>query len=111
MKSSDRWNFRSIVGKVMTALMLAALIGSVEVTPALAKDHDDHNDNRGGQRHDDRRSEHRGRGEGHYRGRYEERRVYRSYGYAEPVYVAPPVYYAPPPAPGISIFLPTIHIR
>jgi hypothetical protein len=111
MKTSDTGNFRSIVGKVMTALVLAALIGSVEVTPALAKDHDNHNDNRGGQRHDNRRNEHRGHGGGHDRGRYEGSRVYRSYGYAEPVYVAPPVYYAPPPAPGISIFLPTIHIR
>ena len=111
MNASDTWNFRSIVGKVMTGLLLAALIGSVEVTPAMARGNDNHNENRGGQRHDNRRPEHRGHGEGHYRGHYEGRRVYRGYRYAEPVYVAPPVYYAPPPAPGISIFLPTIHIR
>ena len=62
------------------------------------------------ERHDNGRYEHRGRGHerDHYvRGRHE----YRPYGYSEPVYVPPPVYYEPPPAPGISIFLPPIHIR
>jgi hypothetical protein len=104
MKRSDTWNFRSTCGRVMIGLALAAMVGGVFVAPAIADDHG----GRGG-RHDERRWEHRGHG--YDRGRHEGRRVYRSYGYVEPVYVAPPVYYAPPPAPGVSIFLPTIHIR
>jgi len=110
MKTSDRWNFRSIGGKIMMGLVLTAMIGSLDLTPAIAGDHDNRGGNRGYRDgRDDRRYEYRGHR--HDRGRYQGRRVYRSYGYVEPVYVAPPVYYAPEPAPGISIFLPTIHIR
>ena len=89
-------------------LALTAMIGALEVAPASADDHHD----RGGH-HDDRHYQGRGHGHdrGHPRGYYRGGRFYPSYGYVEPVYVAPPVYYAPPPAPGISIFLPTIHIR
>ena len=96
-----------MVGKVMTVLALTAMIGSVAVAPASAGDRD----HREGHGHRD--NGHFGRGgHGYDRGRhYEGRRGYRSYGYVEPVYVAPPVYYAPEPAPGVSIFLPTIHIR
>jgi hypothetical protein len=105
MKTSGTWNFRSIVGRMMAGLALAALIGSIDVAPAAADDH-----GRGGRR-DNGRYQGRGHGPGHDRGHYRGRRGYRSYGYVEPVYVPPPVYYAPPPAPGVSIFLPTIHIR
>jgi Ni/Co efflux regulator RcnB len=102
MKTSS---FRSIGGKIMMGLVLATIIGSMEVTPALAKD--DHNRK---EKHDKGRYEHRGRGYDH--DRYERgRRVYRPYGYRERVYVSPPVYYEPPPPPGISIFLPPILIH
>lgn len=95
----------------MMGLALAAMIGSIGVAPSFGDDdhgrggkHDSGDRGRG---HDNGRYDHRGRGYDHDRGR----RVYRSYGYSEPVYVAPPVYYEPPPPPGISIFLPPIHIR
>ena len=84
----------------MMGLVLAAMIGSIDVTPALGKD------KRG------KHYEQRGRGydRGHYV--YERgRRVYRPYGYRERVYVPPPVIYAPPEPPGISIFFPPIFIR
>jgi hypothetical protein len=112
MKTSSRWNFRSIVGRIMTGLALAAMIGSINVAPSFG---DDDHDRWG--RHDNGRYEQRGRG--HDRDRYEQRgrghgrysyvhgrRVYQPYGYSERVYVPPPVYYEPPPPPGIRIFLP-----
>src|SRR6185369_6478839 len=107
MKTPGTFNFRSIAGKIMMGLVLAAMFGSVGVATVSARDGDWRGEDR-----DDRRFEHRGH-DRHDRGRYYRgRRVYRPYGYVEPVYVepvyvAPPVYYAPPPAPGISIFLPT----
>ena len=93
----------------MIGLVLAAMIGSINVVPSFGDDHDRGGRNERGDRgrgHDRDRYEHRGRG--YDRGG---RRVYRSYGYTERVYVAPPVYYEPPPPPGISIFLPGINIR
>jgi hypothetical protein len=101
MKTSSTWGFRSIVGKIMMGLVLAAMIGSIDVAPALGKD---------GKR-DNGRYENRGRGNdrGHYV--YERgRRVYRPYGYRERVYVEPQVIYAPPRPPGFSIFFPPIFI-
>ena len=60
MKTSSTWNFRSIVGKIMMGLVLAAMIGSIDVAPALGKD-----DHKRGGRHDNGRYEHRGRGYDH----------------------------------------------
>jgi hypothetical protein len=57
MKTSNTWNFRSIVGKIMMGLVLAAMIGSIDVVPALGKD-----DHKRMGRHDNGRYEHRGRG-------------------------------------------------
>jgi hypothetical protein len=96
MKTSSEWNFRSIVGKMMVGLVLVAMIGSIDVAPALGK-----NDKKMG-KHDNGRYENRGRGYDQDRGR----RDYRPYGYRERVYIPPPVIYAPPPPPGISIFFP-----
>jgi hypothetical protein len=102
MKTSSAWNFGSIVGKIMMGLVLAAMIGSIDVAPALGKD--DHKDKG---RHDNGRKELRGPGYDH--GRYERgRRDYRPYGYG---YAPPPVIYAPPPQPGISVFFPPVIIR
>jgi hypothetical protein len=95
MKTSSTWNFRSIVGKLMMVLVLAAMIGSIDVAPAIGADY----------RHDSGRYEKRGHAYGH------NKRVYQPYGYRERVYVAPPVVYAPPRPPGISIFFPPIFIR
>ena len=103
MKTSSTWNFRSIVGKIMMGLVLAAMIGSIDVAPALGKDNKGKHDNR---------YENSGRGNdrGHYV--YERgRRVYRPYVYRERVYVPPPVIYAPPEPPGISIFFPPFFIH
>ena len=85
------------------ALVLASMIGSIDVAPALARD-----DHERMERHDNGRFEHRGRG--YERGRYERGRPY-GYGYREPVYVPPRVIYAPPPPPGIGIFFPPIIIH
>ena len=57
MKTSSTWNFRSIVGKIMMGLVLAAMIGSIDVVPALGKD-----DHKRMGRHDNGRYEQRGRG-------------------------------------------------
>ena len=105
MKTSSTWNIRSIVGKIMLGLVLAAMIGSADVVPTFGRD----NHSRGG-RQGGARNEHRGGG--HDRGRYEHgRRGYRSYGYSDGFYVPPPVIYAPPPPVGIGIFLPSVIIR
>ena len=105
MKTTSSWNFRYIVGKALMGLVLAAMIGSVDVATSFA---DDHNDR--GRRPDNGRYENRGRG--HDRDRYVRgRRVYRSYGYRERVYVPPPVILAPPPPPGIGIFFPPVIFR
>ena len=96
MKTSSTRNFRSIVGKIMMGLVLAAMIGSIDVAPALGKDDYKHN-----------------------KGRYQQRRGYESgrpygyhYGYRERVYYpSPRVIYAPPPPPGIGIFFPPLFIH
>jgi hypothetical protein len=114
MKTSSNRNYGTIVGRIMMALVLAIVIGSMDVSPALAKN------NKGG--HDNGRSDHRGHGYyehgrgGYYRNPYVHgRQVYRpygySYGYRERVYAPPPVIYAPPPPPGIGIFFPPIIIH
>ena len=86
-------------------LVFAAMIGNIDVVPALGKDNRDNG-----------RYEHRGRG--YERDRYEhrgyghDRRVYPyGYGYRGRGYGPPPVIYAPPPPPGIGIFFPPIIIR
>jgi hypothetical protein len=104
MKTSSAWNFRSIVSKMMLGLVLAAMIGSIDVAPALGKDN---HKNQG--KHDNGRYEHRGPGPD--RNRYEHGRPYGYYGHRERVYYPPPpVAYAPPPPPGIGIFFPPIFI-
>jgi hypothetical protein len=49
--------FRSMVGKIRLGLILSAMIGSVDVVPTLGEV--GHN---GMEKHDNGRSEHRGRG-------------------------------------------------
>ena len=97
MKTSITWNLRSIVGKIMMGLVVAAMLGSINVAPALAKDHDNG------------RYEKRGHAYGHNKPVY---RPYGYYGHSERVYYPPPrVVYAPPPPPGIGIFFPPLFIR
>jgi len=105
MKTTSSWNLRSIAGKILMGLVLAAMIGSLEAIPALGKD-----DHKQMGKHDNRRYEpservyHRdNRGREYYRDRHGKR-------YYRPVYAPPPVVYAPPPPPGISIFFPPILI-
>jgi hypothetical protein len=109
MKTSNTWSFRSVMGKIMMGLVLAAMIGSIDVVPVLGE-----NDHERKGRHDNGRYEQRG--PGYNRGHYvseQGRRVYRPYGYRERVYAPapPPVIYAPPPPPGISIFFPPLFIH
>ena len=101
MKTTRTWNFGSIIGKLMMGLVLAAMIGSINMAQAIADDHK----NMG--KHDNGRYEQRGRGHDRDRGR----RVYRSPVRRGPVYAPPRVVYEPPPPPGISIFFPPIVIR
>jgi len=93
----------------MLGIALTAMVGSIDVTPALSK-----NDNRRTEKHDNGRYDQRGRGNDNDR-YVHGRRVYRRNGYKKRVYVSPPVIYAPlpppvifvpPPPPGISIFFP-----
>ena len=106
MKTSGIGDFRSIVGKIMMGLVLAAMIGSIHVVPALGEgDHEE----RG--RHDNGRYE-KNKGREHDRDRHVKRRHdNRRYDDRERVYVAPRVIYAPPPPPGIGIFFPPVFIR
>lgn len=105
MKTSSRWNFGSILGKMMMGLVLAAMIGSVDIAPALAKN--DHNKGK----HDNRHYDHRGHGHKHHKPVYRPYGYYRPHAYRERVYYPPPpVVYEPVPAPGISIFFPPIFI-
>ena len=97
MKTSIAGIFRSKVGKIMLGLILTAMIGSIDVVPALGKDGHNHN-----RRHDRDRYRHDGR---YYQ-------PYDYYGYGErDYYPPPPVVYVPPPEPGISIFFPPVIIR
>jgi len=106
MKTSSLWNFRSIVGNIMMGLVLAAMVCSIDVAPALGRD-------------DKGRYEDRNRGQG--KDRYGHgRRVYWRHDNRKRVYVSPPVIYAPlpppvifvpPPPPGISIFFPPFFIH
>jgi hypothetical protein len=98
MKTSSAGNFKPRAMKLMAGFVFVAMIGSIDVAPALGKDDRD----RG--RRDHGRYEERGRG--NERGHYAPRRVYR-----ERVYVAPRVIYEPPPPPGISIWFPPIVIH
>jgi hypothetical protein len=98
MKTSSTWVLRSIVSKIMIGVVLAAMVGSVNVMPAFGED---------GGRHDNGRYEHRGRGHDRHRNVHV-RRDYRPYGYSEGYYAPPPVIYVPPPQPGVGIFF-SIH--
>jgi len=77
---------RASVGKIVLALIVAAVLGGLAAGPALSDDHD--------QRDRDQKRNHK---------------VYRPapryysqpYGYYPP---PPPVVYVPPPSPGISLF-------
>ena len=105
MKTSNSWIFRPMSGKIVMGLVLAAMIGSMNVLPASAENDRDHRryEKRGhGHDRDHRRYEQRRRG--HYERDHRGRRVYRSYVYQERVYLPPPVIYEPPPPPGISLF-------
>ena len=112
MKTSSTWNFRSAVGKIMMGLVLAAMIGSIDVAPALGKDKHKRMGKQDNGRYEQRGSGyHRdNRGREYYRDRHG-KRVYRSYGYRERVYAPPPVIYEPPPPLGIGIFFPPIFLH
>jgi len=128
MKTTKTWTFGSIVSKMMMGLVLAAMIGSMDVGSALGRDN---NERKG--KHDNGRYDKRGRGDDHYRYdkkgrggdhyRYQDRtrrgyyhdlhgrRVYRYYNYRERIYVPPQPIYEPPPPFGIGIFFPPIIIH
>jgi len=108
METSRKWNFKSIAGNLMMGLALTAMVGSIGVAPAFAK-----NDHKSQGRHDNGRYE---KGHGYKRGHYvQPRPAYRSYGYyghrERAYYPPPPVVYAPPPPPGIGIFFPPVFIH
>lgn len=106
MKTSTRQarNFRPTIRKVVMALALVSVMGSMPMTPALSKEGDDR---RG---HADKgwhKGESRGNRDEWRDSRPEYRPVYAApYYYTRPVYVPPPVYYPPQQSPGISFFFP-----
>lgn len=86
----------------LITLVLAALIGSLGVSPKIAAADDGH-DQRGGRYNGN--AQHDGRG---YHGDRGYRREYRRPDRFEQraYYAPPPVYYAPPQSPGINLFFP-----
>jgi hypothetical protein len=111
MKTSSIWNYRSIVSRIMMVLVLAVTLGSMDVAPALGKDHRDNKSYQKNQgKYHSGHYDYRGNRNGHYRYVNGRRVYYQSYGYRERVYVQPEVVYEPPPPPGISIFFPSIYI-
>ena len=102
MKRVLTWNFRFLGIAIIMGALLSALMVSVEVAPAIARDNDN--------RYDRGRYEQNRRGydrDHHDRGRW----VYRPYGYRERVYRPPPVLYAPAPQPGIGLFFPPLFLN
>jgi len=89
---------RSIVGKIVLAITVAAVMVGIPMGPAFTEDHGWRSgpparDQRG---HQPRR-----------RARQPPRREYHPYRYYAPppvIYAPPPVVYAPLPSPGISLF-------
>ncbi len=106
-----------MLDRIIRGLVLAIIIGGMDVVPALADgDHDRWRGNDNG-RYENRergygheRYEHRGRG-WYDRDRYENRgRRWYGHGYRGRGY-GPPAVYAPPPPPGIGILFPPIFIH
>lgn len=87
-------NFRPAIGKIMTALAFASVMGGMAMTPAHGAD----------------KGWHKGQWKGDRNPPvyvYEYRPVYQEpYYYSQPVYAPPPVYYYPQPSPGITFFFP-----
>ncbi len=96
---------RSIVGKIVLALIAASVMVGISMGPALSAD----NNRRSGPQERDQRA-YQPYQRAHQPARHARqpaRRGYQPYGYypAPPVvYAPPPVVYAPPPSPGISLF-------
>jgi hypothetical protein len=105
ISTSQAMHLRPTTSKIVMVLAVAVMMGGMAVTPARAKDNDNH------QRH-----QAQGLHKGQYKGEGERERpayrpVYRPvyqepYRYSQPVYVPPPVYSEPQPSPGISLFFP-----
>lgn len=109
MKTSHRWTVRSLTGKLVLGFVMFLMIGSINVVPALSKDHHRNMENydqvryeRDRQRQDRDRYRYERERRVHERERYERRR--RGYD-------SPPVIFVPPPPPGIRIFFPPIFIH
>jgi Ni/Co efflux regulator RcnB len=109
--TSQARNLRPIISKIVMAVAVASVMGSMAITPALGQNDggrsraaQDHGRNAGNQ-HDNRN---RNANRNDRRDRRESRPVYeRGYNYySEPVYAPPPVYYDRQPSPGISLFFP-----
>ena len=104
MKTSSRWDFRSIVCKFTVGLVLTLIIGSINVVPAFSEDSRRRMENNDHDRYE--RSNDRDRYQHERRSNDRERYDHRRHGYN-----SPPVIYVPPPPPGIRIFFPPIYIN
>ena len=101
MKTSSRWDFRSIVGRLILGSVLALMIGTINVVPAFSKDNDRRVENHRRVKNDDHN-------------RYEHERRWNAYernDHRRNEYKHPPVIYVSPPPPGIRIFFPPIIIN
>ena len=102
--SEHKW-IRSYVGRSSMGLLLAVMIGSIGVEPAISKDN--HN---GKGKHDSGHYEKKGHG--HDRAQHEHSgSVHQTTVYHDRFYVPQPIVLVPPPPPGISIFFPPIIIH
>ena len=100
------------MGKITMGLVLAAMIGSIDIAPAIAKGGGGGGGAGGHEKmgHDNGRSEHRGPGYEHGRGGVG-KRDYRNDGYRGRAYRSRSVVYAPPRPPGVSVFFPPVIIH
>jgi hypothetical protein len=108
MKTSRRWTVGSLAGKLVMGFVMVLMIGSINVAPALSKDHHRNMENYDQKRYErDRDRQERVRYERERRRGYEHERYERRRRGYDP----PPVIFVPPPPPGIRIFFPPIFIN
>ena len=98
MKTSSAWFIRSIVSKIVMVLVLASMIGSVDMASAIGKDD---------------RMEKSDRTEKHDKGNDQQKGHVNRYGYGGAFYFPkqPPIIYVPPPPRGMGNFFPPVYFN
>jgi hypothetical protein len=122
MKTSTQQpgNFRPAIGRFVTALAIASVMGGMAISPALGQ-YNQYNDSRarpaqdrnqnadrnqnGNRYQNDNRNRNARRDQSAYRPAYQ-----HPYRYSQPVYAPPTSYYYPQQRPGISLQSPGINL-